>query len=155
MKNWQTATEGSFLGAKCWWERQNKPISSNSPLLVEQKALFINSKCTFNPSIPLHVWLHAMLGLVVTSCLFCISLWSPEPVCSPLGDPLHHTFIQSLIQLDTVGMSARSPLTLYSAQTYPASLMGALCQAHCEKLLISRLQKASSALTKRGRALRR
>lgn len=36
---------------------------------------------------------------------------SPEPVCSPLSDLIYHTFTQSLIQSDTLGMSALSPCT--------------------------------------------
>lgn len=107
---------------------------------------------------PLHDWLRAR----EPGCLWRDSLHAlpcsilPQSLMrSPFSEPRQHTFNRSLIQSDTGGMSAHGPLTLHSAQTHPASLMGALCQPRCERLLISRLQKASSALTKRGRVMER
>lgn len=90
----------------------------------------------------------------MASYLACITISSPELKCSTLSDLFQHTSNQNLIQSDTPGMSAHSPLTLHSAQTHTASLVGAVCQPLCERL-ISRLQKTSSVLTKRGRAMER
>lgn len=104
---------------------------------------------------PVSVWLtlqHAGLVFLCCVCLACLSTWSPEPDESPPSDLLQPTFIRGVIQSDNWS-GALSPCTQPTAIQPPPGCT--LPATRVKGLLIARLQKASSVLTERGRAMER
>lgn len=82
------------------------------------------------------------------------SVYRPQSWCSPLSDLPSQFYPES----NPVRHPRSCRPTALSPCTQPGPIQPpswVLCQLHCERLLISRLQKASSALTKRGRAMER